>query len=1336
MTLDRLRDLFLRPPREFSPTPAWWWSGERVELPRLKWQLDRLHEGGVYNVVVINLVPAWDSPAYFSEEWWALVAGVCEHASKRGMRIWFHDQVGFAVSVVQNDLVVENPSFSGQWLDFATVSGEGLLQLTCPPQAEPLGGMATPIDADGAPCAAPIPLVAGRQLTYHASTPHRLQLVFAVRRGFDLLGAEAAGRLIDGVYGEYERRVGKEFGTVVAGFFQDELAALPTWGDGFAEQFRQRNGYELLDCLPALWEGEDEQSQRVRCDYHRLRAALAEEAFFRPLFEWHEQHGLLCGFDQMVRDGGPVHSARFYADYMRTQRWYSAPGTEHGGELKVNSSLAHLYGRPRVWIEAFHSTGWGGTLEETLDWLLLCLLAGATLYNPHAVYYTSKGGWWDFAPPSTCWRQPYWRHYRVFADAISRLSWILSEGEHLCELAVLHPMATGQASSPAWVEPSIGGPAVPPGPMTVAEPACQAVWSELVGSTSWRSPRSGVLQADRRDFDVLDEESLRRGDPCDGALRVGGESYRAVVLPACTVLEPGSAAALCRFVEAGGLLVAVGELPVWTVGQTDDPELARLRSLFQSGAATYIPRAEELKQALAALPRSVEASVPVLHRRIEGRDVVLVPASYPRATVVEQGASSRYEQEQDFDASRYAPSVRVLVRGAQGAPELWDPLSGESRPLEAEQTDEGVELTVELDGAPLALLVWPLGPPSESQPRPPRLSQTVCELAGPWTSRLEPTLDNSFGDFRRPAAGWLPLPETWSFDHRTESGEDGVTAGWHRSEALTGWGRARATFGPYGWWTGPVEPESLPPPLSVQDKLTPVPAEWQPATYSLTRGIDRDPLHRQTLGVMGRVPESFLHFGAVEIGQAVQFRTTFTAKRSGQAWLAIGAAAAKQAWLNGKSLGEGPPGHLWAVPVEIDRGRNLLELRLLVDEPPFAMWAEPTLRASWCLVGDPASVATPEWLALEDPLPRGSSATFSTVVELPQAADTHLRLTTSVPLNLSVDGAAVGRLGTRAPTYSSRGAFLLPLAAGSHEIAVELEGTGQLPAVLLEAEIASADGRTTVLRSGRGWEARRDGSRVPLRIRRSASWWSIETGLTSQRAHPLRKAIQLDSLPPPDSVWDVLPDAYPELRRVEWFRWRLPPGATRLQLDTAGEARLWIDGEEALLERGSAELPRPAGRDRLAALRVVAPPGRYQGAVFDGPVSYTVGEGGIELGDWGAQGLEAYSGGVRYRCSFDLPSLPQGVAAVDLGRVRGTAEVWLNGTRLGVRIGSPYRFDTAAALREGENALEVLVCNTLAPFMSETTPSPSAAPSPGQNVSGLFGPVQILATAEPRLSLL
>ena len=35
---------FDEPPRSFSPVPIWWWSGEKLDAQRLRWQLERFAE--------------------------------------------------------------------------------------------------------------------------------------------------------------------------------------------------------------------------------------------------------------------------------------------------------------------------------------------------------------------------------------------------------------------------------------------------------------------------------------------------------------------------------------------------------------------------------------------------------------------------------------------------------------------------------------------------------------------------------------------------------------------------------------------------------------------------------------------------------------------------------------------------------------------------------------------------------------------------------------------------------------------------------------------------------------------------------------------------------------------------------------------------------------------------------------------------------------------------------------------------------------------------------------------------------------------------------------------
>jgi hypothetical protein len=231
-----------------------------------------------------------------------------------------------------------------------------------------------------------------------------------------------------------------------------------------------------------------------------------------------------------------------------------------------------------------------------------------------------------------------------------------------------------------------------------------------------------------------------------------------------------------------------------------------------------------------------------------------------------------------------------------------------------------------------------------------------------------------------------------------------------------------------------------------------------------------------------------------------------------------------------------------------------------------------------------------------------------------------------------------------------------------------------------------------------------------------------------RRPHPLPGATWLEDTADDGTVVALVPDAFARRERVEWFRWILPPGATSMTLPLRGVARAWLDGVELPVRDGQVSLPPSAVVKRTILLRVTPEPGRTGGAVFDAPVTYRVGEGPVELEPWANLGLEAYSGGVRYRSNVTLAAGLGGALTLDLGRVRGTAEVWINGEAVGTRVWSPYRFDISAALQPGHNTVEVLVCNTLAPYLRAV--SPTHYIFPGQESSGLFGPVIIEQTQQ------
>ncbi|MGP4028432.1 glycosyl hydrolase [Actinomadura sp. 3N407] len=1224
----RLREVLDAPPRAYSPAPIWWWSGERLDRRRLRDQLGRFAEGGVYNLVILNLAPSGpmfgadaDEPAFFTDAWWELLDGVCEDAARLGVSLWFYDQLGFSGADLQARLVRDVPDFAGQWL-------------------EPDGGTSV--------------------------------------RGFDYLSARACAALLDRVHGEFERRLGHRLGNVIAGSFQDELPALPTWTEGFAGEFAARRGYDLTPHLPSLWKGGEEAGE-VRRDYHLTRAELAEEAFFRPLAGWHERHGLLHGCDQQdpARAGQPADGVRLYADYARTHRWFGAPGSDHHGDARIHSSLAHLYGRDRVWIEAFHSSGWGGTLEETFDWLLPWLRAGATLYNPHAVYYTTKAGWWEWAPPSTDWRQPYWAHHRVFADAVTRLCAALSLGRHVCDVAVLFPTSTAQAGT------RLDG-------VDASAALAQDTYRALVGDMAWFQMVPGVLDRLRVDADVVDDDSVRRATVAGGRLNVAAESYGTVLLPACTVLEGETARRLVSLIEGGGRVVAVGPPPRLGVGDPAAGEaVARLAALLDT-----VPDAGSLGPLLDG-SRRVEAPVPALVREVDGATVVFLTAAESMASRVSVGRPDErgidlgwLDVTYDFDPGRYHRDMRIRVDGVTGPAYLVSPFGGPPRELPAASVASGAEVVVPFDDGPAALLVFPgAARPERDAGSRERRPAGELDLGSTWDMELVPTLDNTWGDFARPAGDMAPL-ERWRLWHRVED------------DPSAEWAPAYATFGPHGVWSGTGD-------------------RWLPVVYSDGRGIRKDPVHRAVLGPKGHVPEEFLDFGEVAAGRRVTLRTRVTVPAPG-GFPVLGFPAAKTLLADGTEVPLDDRGYLAVGGAPLPPGEHTLEVRLVPD-------GDVRMRGHLSVVTDPDRCVRPEWITAGGTARPGARVAFT--AELPRATGPSLlQVTSASPCRVLVDGVEMGRQGGFDPYAEQEaprvGRHELPDAPGARLALVLTEG--ETPAAVL------VDGP---LVSGTGWHAARDDVPAPVVPRRAQSGDPAALHLR-RRPHPLPGAHWLEDDGDDGDDGTVLPASFADpdaAPRAERLRFAVPPGATRMRFTARGEVTgILLDGVPLSTAHDGAgrfdlELPghgRPAG---TAELSLRTRPDHREGAALAGPVGFAVGPGTIGLGDWEDAGLAGYSGGVRYRRVLDLAAAP-GSAELDLGRVRGTAEVTVNGHAAGVRICAPYTFDLGPALRAGGNEIEIVVYGTLAPHLDET--SPTHFVFPGQRTSGLLGPVTLRTFAD------
>jgi hypothetical protein len=105
----------------------------------------------------------------------------------------------------------------------------------------------------------------------------------------------------------------------------------------------------------------------------------------------------------------------------------------------------------------------------------------------------------------------------------------------------------------------------------------------------------------------------------------------------------------------------------------------------------------------------------------------------------------------------------------------------------------------------------------------------------------------------------------------------------------------------------------------------------------------------------------------------------------------------------------------------------------------------------------------------------------------------------------------------------------------------------------------------------------------------------------------------------------------------------------------------------------------------------------------------------------GAEGKPDFSGLIRYRAEFNLPTAPVGPAALDFNAPGQTVKMKLNGKDFGMKICPPYRYDVTGVIKAGANTLELEIANTLVQTVKDHFSFYIQIPP-----SGLQEPVQLI----------
>ncbi len=978
-------------------------------------------------------------------------------------------------------------------------------ELGAPPMA-PWGGIEGISPGDSAALGTPIRHVKNitEQITegvLRCEAPqgkHRVMLFYTAPGGFDYQNPAAGAALIDVVHGEMARRFPEELGKTIAGSFQDEFPELPRFSKRMLERFVQYAGYKLEDKLPALFDDVTDRfmdaggpaTAQIRCDASRVAAQLCEEAFFIPLQQWHDQYGMLCGYDQCVRNADPIRGEHYYIDYFKTMRHFSAPGNDMDGDAKPHESIADLYNRPRVWCEAFHSSGWGQTLEEISVLMHPWLVNGATLFDPHAIYYSIHGSYWEWAPPDTGWRQPYYVHYATFSDYVSRLCYVLSQGEHAVHAAVLHPAATIHAYT------GFGDTG------TAGMEAENLYWGV-----------QDALQGERLDYIVIDEDSIQRAPVRNGELTAGKVRLNTLVLPGTRVLAGKTIEKLGVFAEAGGNVIFLGPLPEAQSDQALAPEEFKLLldALLAKGAHT-----EDAATALQAVstnaPRAAAERIPAIERRIGEREFFLLLSD--DATPANGQARFDINHRKLYETAAAQGARWPVTLSGDGIPQYWNALTGEIAPVlnyrRSPKTPDraaGTRVDLDLAATPAPLVSLRTPKPEEplaiesnleiaactrdgdtlaltgfprldrTQPAPGEYSARVefadaafegkqpaaalktLNIDGPLACRLETTCDNHDGSFAwPPSAGPIPV-ETRAFQYHEETAGEDAAPFLRPDFDDAAWTPALASFGPRAEWAGPL-PQKM-------DEISVPPQDadkWHAAVYSLKLGINEDPVFASALGGKGRIPDEFLDLGEVKAGETFLARATILLPSSApgaenglDATLRVGAVAKKRVFLNGQEvpLQGNPETRVQRAEVRLQPGPNRLELLL-------ARPSDGVLRAFYQFAPVGEMPPDPEWIWSPAASPTGKTL-FSKQLDVTGPIRSAAMCVALGGLHqIRINGELVADQGNFDPYFTSRAErydiarFVRP---GQNVLEIEAADAGAAVGLLLDGLITLEDGK-------------------------------------------------------------------------------------------------------------------------------------------------------------------------------------------------------------------------------------------------------------------------------------
>ncbi len=418
------------------------------------------------------------------------------------------------------------------------------------------------------------------------------------------------------------------------------------WTPAMAREFQSRRGYALRPWLPALAGaviGSPARTERFLYDYRRTQAEMLSDHHYGTIAKVSRRHGLKV-YGEALENGRPSLgddlAMRSHADVPMAAMWtFGRDGNPRWslvGDMKGAASVAHVYGRKQVAAESMTSANapWAFAprdLKRIIDFEFLHGINLPVIHTSvHVPVEDKKPGLSLMIFGQHFNRNESWAEMAgPWVDYMSRSSYLLQQGRDYADVAVFY----GEEA-----------------PLT-------ALFAKGVPN--------GLPQGYAYDF--VNAPMLADALRVENGMIVssGGARYRALQLAGSSArMTLPTLRRIAALAEAGAVIV--GRKPVASPSLQDDPAVFAaladtvwaMPSVVGSGDIVAALTARGVVPDFAFAGGNTDADVRFVHRAVEGGDLYFVNN---RRNRVERG------------------EARFRVTGK--APELWDAITGEARPL-------------------------------------------------------------------------------------------------------------------------------------------------------------------------------------------------------------------------------------------------------------------------------------------------------------------------------------------------------------------------------------------------------------------------------------------------------------------------------------------------------------------------------------------------------------------------------------------------------------------------------------------------------------------------------